>query len=97
MDGQIRERLIAKGNKAINDGQVAIIINAAGQGEDSEFFEKSKIWNKPDWSLDQNYFEFLMEKVKSITKSSEDYTELLTQRSSMSNDFENVLFDLIVY
>jgi short-subunit dehydrogenase len=48
MDGQIRERLIAKGNKAINDGQVAIIINAAGQGEDSEFFEKSKIWNKPD-------------------------------------------------
>ena len=65
---QGKEKYIQAGRQAIAKGEVCLILNASGHGEDSDFFNESKAWNSYDWELGVNHLEFLIERIKSIVK-----------------------------
>jgi hypothetical protein len=59
-DKATTDRLIYKGNKAIMEGKVCLVVNAGGMGEENNYFYNSKIFEKPNSETDLTYFEILI-------------------------------------
>lgn len=72
LDDISRKRLIYKGSKAIVEGQVCIVINAGGMGEDNQYFYQSKIWEKPVAGVDETIFEIITKRIKSVVEAAEN-------------------------
>jgi hypothetical protein len=70
-----KAKLIFKGQKALANGDVCLIINAGGHGSDSRYFRESKAWNKYDWKLDVMHLQAVLNKVKSIVEVAQKKVE----------------------
>ena len=68
VDSHFKDAMIKRGRQAINDGKVCIVINAGGQGYDSEYFTESKVTKEMDWKLETSYIEAILKKIKSISE-----------------------------
>lgn len=74
LDKASREKLTYAGSKAIAEGQVCIVINAGGMGEDNQYFYNSKIWEKPNSEMDESIFQIILSRIKSVVEAAETYT-----------------------
>jgi len=45
LEKNVKQKLIEKGIKRILNGEVCLLINAAGMGENTQYYRSSRIWN----------------------------------------------------